>query len=76
MLQLLWPKFLALANTRVPGLWRCLCDPRLSHLTRTVTFFGGSEDLCLLRWRKSIICRTWYFGNDIPNGTPRVFGVR
>jgi len=36
-----------------------------------VTFFGGSEDLCLLRWRKSIICRTWCFGNDISNGTPR-----
>jgi len=36
-----------------------------------VTFFGGSEDLCLLRWRKSIICRTWCFGDDIPNGTPR-----
>ena len=44
----------------------CLCLS-VGH----VTFFGGSEDLCLLRWQNLKACRTWCFGNDIPNGTPR-----
>ena len=30
-----------------------------------VTFFGGLEDLCLLRWWKSITCQTRCFGKDI-----------
>ena len=29
----------------------------------SVTFYGGSEDVCLLQWRKSITCGTWCFGN-------------
>ena len=38
---------------------------------RIVTFFGRSEDLCLLRWQNLKNCRTWCFGNYIPNGTTR-----
>jgi len=36
-----------------------------------VTFYWGSEDLCLLRWQNLKTCQTWCFGYDIPNGTTR-----
>jgi len=38
----------------------------------TVTFFGGSEDLCLLRCQNLKACRTWCFGNDISTAPPGV----
>jgi len=48
-----------------------IMDGHITQLTNhfkylgIVTFFGGSEDLCLLRWQNLKACRTWCFGNDI-----------
>jgi len=55
-------------KTRFPArmclIWVAKSKPS-SMSSLYVTFFGSSEDFCLLRWRKSIICQTRCFGKYI-----------
>ena len=44
--------------------WRCAV-PLQTFTTIHVTFFGGSEDLCLLRWQNLKACCARSFGGSI-----------